>query len=43
MSLVPVLGMQRHRDFYEFEASLVYKMSYRKFKATQRNTVSKAN
>jgi hypothetical protein len=38
---VPELGRQRQAEIWEFEASLVYKASFRKAKATQRNTVLK--
>jgi hypothetical protein len=38
--LIPALGRQRQR-ISEFEASLVYKVSFRKARAIQRNPVSK--
>jgi hypothetical protein len=38
MSLIPALGRQR-----QFEASLLYRGSFRTAKATQRNSVSKNN
>jgi hypothetical protein len=37
--LIPVLGRQRQADF-AFEASVVYKVSSRTARATQRNPVS---
>jgi hypothetical protein len=40
MPLIPALGRQRRR-ISEFEASLVYKVSSRTARATQRNPVSK--
>jgi hypothetical protein len=40
MPLIPALGRQRQADF-EFEASLVYRVSSRTARATQRNPVSK--
>jgi hypothetical protein len=40
MPLVPALGRQR-QAISEFEASLVYKVSSRTARATQRNPVSK--
>jgi hypothetical protein len=40
MPLIPALGRQRQADF-EFEASLVYRVSSRIARATQRNPVSK--
>ena len=39
MALIPALGRQRQTD--EFEAGLVYKVSCRAARATQRNPVSK--
>ena len=41
--LVPVLGRQRQAELCEFEASLVYRVSSRIARATQRTPVSKAN
>jgi hypothetical protein len=43
MLLISAFGRQRQVDLYEFEASLVYRMSSRAAKATQRNPVSKKN
>jgi hypothetical protein len=40
MPLIPTLGRQRQVDF-EFEASLVFKVSARTARAIQRNPVSK--
>ena len=40
MPLIPALGRQR-KQISEFEASLVYRMSSRTARATQRNPVSK--
>jgi hypothetical protein len=40
MPLIPALGRQR-QGISEFEASLVYRVSYRTARATQRNPVSK--
>ena len=40
MPLIPALGRQRQVNF-EFKASLVYRVSFRKARATQRNPVSK--
>jgi hypothetical protein len=40
MPLIPALGRQR-RWIFEFEASLVYRVSSRTVRATQRNPVSK--
>jgi hypothetical protein len=39
MPLVPALGRQRQEDLCEFEASLVYRVSPRTARATQRNPV----
>jgi hypothetical protein len=36
MPLIPALGRQRQVDLDEFEASLVYRMSSRTARATQR-------
>jgi hypothetical protein len=41
MPLVPALESQRQVDLWEFEVSLVYKVSSRTAKAPQGNTVSK--
>ena len=42
MPLIPALGRQRQADLCEFEASLVYKVSFRIVRAvTQRNPVLK--
>ena len=42
MPLILALGRQRQADLYEFEASMVYRVSSRTgSKATQRNPVSK--
>ena len=38
--LTPALGRQRQAYLYEFEASLVYKVSSRTARTTQRNPVS---
>jgi hypothetical protein len=40
---VVALGRQRSRQISEFEASLVYKVSYRAARDIQRNPVSKIN
>jgi hypothetical protein len=40
MPLIPALGRQRQADS-EFEASLVYRVSSRAARATQRNPVSR--
>jgi hypothetical protein len=40
MPLIPALGRQRQR-ISEFEASLVYRVSFRTARATQRNPVSR--
>jgi hypothetical protein len=39
--LILALGRQRQVDFYDFEASLVYRVSSRIARATQRNPISK--
>jgi hypothetical protein len=39
--LIPALGRQRQADFYEFKGSLVYRVSFRTARATQRNPVLK--
>ena len=39
--LIPVLGRQRQTDLSEFKASLIYRVSSRTSKATQRNPVLK--
>jgi hypothetical protein len=41
LPLIPALGRQRHVDLCEFKASLIYRVSSRTAKATQRNLVSK--
>ena len=41
MPLIPAFGRQRQEDHHEFEASLVYRVSSRTAKATQRNLVLK--
>jgi hypothetical protein len=38
-ALIPALRKQRQVEFCEFEASLVYKESFRTGRATQRNSV----
>jgi hypothetical protein len=38
---MPALGRQRKVDLCEFEGSLVYKVSWRRARATQRNPVLK--
>jgi hypothetical protein len=43
MLLVPALRRQRQSDLSEFEASLVYRVSSRTARATQRDPVSKTN
>jgi hypothetical protein len=40
MPLIPVLGRQRQTDLCEFKASLIYRLSSRIARATQRNPVS---
>jgi hypothetical protein len=40
MLLIPAHGRQRQADLYEFETSLVYKVSYRTTRATHRETFS---
>jgi hypothetical protein len=40
MPLIPALEGQRQADLYEFETSLVYRVSSRTAKAKQRNTLS---
>ena len=40
MPLIPALGRQRQANFW-FEASLIFRVSSRTAKATQRNSVSK--
>ena len=39
MPLIPTLGRQRQMDLCEFKASLVYRVSFRTARATQRNPV----
>ena len=41
MPLIPALRRQRQVDHYEFEASLVYRVSPRTTKATQKNCLEK--
>jgi hypothetical protein len=41
MPLIPVFGKQRQVDLSEFKTSLVYRMSFRRAKATQRNLLLK--
>jgi hypothetical protein len=41
MPLIPTFGRQRQADLSEFEASLVYRVSSRTSRATQRNSVIK--
>jgi hypothetical protein len=41
MPLILTLGRQRQADLYEFNASLICKVSFTTARATQRNTVSK--
>ena len=41
MLVIPALQRQRWAEFCEFKASLVYRVSFRTAKATQRNLVSK--
>jgi hypothetical protein len=41
MPLIPVLSRQRQRDRCEFKANLVYRVSSRIARATQRNSVWK--
>jgi hypothetical protein len=41
MSQAPALGRQRQADFYEFEASLVYRVSSRTTRAIQRTPSQK--
>ena len=40
MLLIPALGRQKQENLCEFEASLVYRVSSRTARATQRNPVS---
>ena len=40
-SLIPVLSRQRQAELWEFEASWVYRVSFRTARAIQRNPVSK--
>jgi hypothetical protein len=42
-ALIPALWRQRQADLCEFEASLVYQISSRTARATQRTPVSKQN
>jgi hypothetical protein len=41
MPLIPALRRQRQVDIYKYEANLVYKVSSRTARTTQRNHVSK--
>jgi hypothetical protein len=41
MLLIPALGRQRWVDLHEFEANLVYTVSSRTARGTQRNPVSR--
>jgi hypothetical protein len=43
MTLIPAFRRQRPSDLCEFGANLVYRVSSRTVKATQRNPVSKPN
>ena len=43
MTLILALGRQRQVDLYKFEASLIYRVSSRTARATQRNPVFKTN
>jgi hypothetical protein len=40
MALIPTLGRQRQENFCEFEASLVYRVSFRTARVAQRNPVA---
>ena len=40
-TFIPALQRQKQADLYEFEATLVYRVSSRTAKATQRNLVLK--
>ena len=39
-TLIPALGRQRQADFFEFKTNLVYRVSSRTARATQRNPFS---
>ena len=39
MPLIPALGRQRQVDLYEFKASLIYTVSSRSVRITQKNPV----
>lgn len=39
--MIPALGRQRQADLYQFKAGLVYRVSSRTARVTQRNTVLK--
>ena len=41
--VVPALGREKQADLYEFEVSLVYKVSSRTVKAIQRNVLKTQN
>jgi hypothetical protein len=43
MALIPALRRQRQADLCESEVSLVYKVSFRTVRTTQRNPVWKNN
>jgi hypothetical protein len=43
MPLIPALRRQRQEDLYEFEASLVYRVSARTARTTQRNLSRKTS
>jgi hypothetical protein len=42
MPLIPALRKQRQADLCEFQVSLVYRVSYRTVRATQRNPILKS-
>jgi hypothetical protein len=39
MPLIPALERQRQVDLYEFKASIVYRVSFKMAKSTQRNLI----
>lgn len=43
LPLIPSPGKKKQVEFWEFEASLVYKVSCRTTRATQRETLSQKN